>query len=529
LQARRNSHVIGIIHRHRGISEPPDEWYYREFIQRDHSEDFLTAMMRVPPGSRLDIVLHSIGGSFFAIQQIARAIKAYKGETTVFIPYYAKDLATLIAIAADHIVMGPSAALSSIEPVDQKLEAVFRAKGARRTSDLTLLRLHVSRNWCKEVREFVCEIAHGGGHIGQCRISHDLVSGKRSQWDPITVPIAKRLGLPVSTAVPDEVFELISACRAYPIMDEGIKTAEPVFRAQEFGRLSPVDRGWPLRGRNTQRAWQSTALTYSQRPEQSWLRDGRENEDDVSQDGVCPGNCNLAIRPLIARLELSRGSRVLCMIHRASMESDFIDTETTADVLAALQAIERNAPLDIILHTPGGLGYEGMQIARAIKAHRGRKTVFVPYFAMSAGTIISLAADAVVMSEHAALGPIDAQVPIEFLEMFVPTRAILSVVESKPKSHVHDELLQAAIECKRDIAEHHRNALELMAGTYSSMVANRIAHRLNDGNLTHGFPLTSSGARKLGLKVTNDMPLEAIEIVRAFRRSNFGQRSVLYC
>jgi hypothetical protein len=173
-----------------------------------------------------------------------------------------------------------------------------------------------------------------------------------------------------------------------------------------------------------------------------------------------------------------------------------------------------------------------MQIARAIKAHKGRKTVFVPYFSMSAGTIVSLAADEIVMSPHAVLGPIDAQVPVVVMGMYflyVPTRAVLSVVEAKPKTRIGDDLLEAAIDCKRDIIEHHRNAMELMAGTYSSSAANKIAHRLNDGELTHGYPLTLSGARQLGLKVSGAMPAEAIDIVRAFRRSEFGQRSVLFC
>ena len=45
------------------------------------------------------------------------------------------------------------------------------------------------------------------------------------------------------------------------------------------------------------------------------------------------------------------------------------------------------------MHTPGGLVLAAMQIARAVEAHPGKVTVFVPVYAMSGGTLIALAAD----------------------------------------------------------------------------------------------------------------------------------------
>lgn len=65
--------------------------------------------------------------------------------------------------------------------------------------------------------------------------------------------------------------------------------------------------------------------------------------------------------------------------------------------------------LDIILHTPKGLVLAALQIARAIKRHQGKVTVFVPYHAMSGGTLIALAADEIVMARNAVLGPVDPQ------------------------------------------------------------------------------------------------------------------------
>jgi CheY-like chemotaxis protein len=41
-------------------------------------------------------------------------------------------------------------------------------------------------------------------------------------------------------------------------------------------------------------------------------------------------------------------------------------------------------PLDIVLHTPGGLVLAALQIARAIRDHKAKVTVFVPHYASRA-------------------------------------------------------------------------------------------------------------------------------------------------
>jgi ClpP class serine protease len=50
-----------------------------------------------------------------------------------------------------------------------------------------------------------------------------------------------------------------------------------------------------------------------------------------------------------------------------------------------------------------------LQIAKAVREHKGKVTVFVPHHAMSGGTLVALAADEIVMCEHSVLGPIDPQ------------------------------------------------------------------------------------------------------------------------
>lgn len=528
-QHERNSHMIGLIHRHQNDRESWEAWYFDAMIGEHHLQDFMAALQTVPPDGRLDIVLHSIGGFSLFVQQIARAIKAHKGETTVFIPHYAHHYATLIAIAADHIVMGPAASLSYVEPADPTLAQVVQQKGIRRVQDQTLIRLTMAKNFGRELRAFVGEMATGTATSGQTKVVTELTGGKRSPWDPLTATHAKKMGLPVSTDLPFEMYRLIQACRSAPSRDQGVKTVERVVSAKRASVMNAYDLemclahgiSLPPLGSNydSRRLEAAHPQTHS---------DG-DDEDDDDPHGVSLENCDITLRPLIAKMEAARHSRVVCIIHQNGMESSSVDTVTTEDILTAMQSINPDAPLDIILHTPGGYSYQAHQIALAVKAHRGRKTVFVPYFAMSGGTIIALAADEIVMAPHAILGPIDAQFPVFHLRRMVPSRAVIDLVDTKPKSRIHDELLELAIECKRGIVQDHKNAVELMRGTYSASTADKIAHTLNDGTLTHGYPVTLAAAKKLGLNVSGALPPEATAIVRAFRRNRFGKRSVVFC
>jgi hypothetical protein len=111
----------------------------------------------------------------------------------------------------------------------------------------------------------------------------------------------------------------------------------------------------------------------------------------------------------------------------------------------------------------------------------------------------------------------------------MPARAVLDLCATKRRSRIHDELVELGIECKRSVTQDHKSALALMQGTYARATAERIAHTLNDGTLTHGFPVTYAHARKLGLNVRTDIPPEAIAVVRAYRRNRWGKRSVIFC
>ncbi len=68
----------------------------------------------------------------------------------------------------------------------------------------------------------------------------------------------------------------------------------------------------------------------------------------------------------------------------------YIDINDSEQVLRAIHMTDPDVPIDLILHTPGGLVLAALQIARAIDRHKAKVTVFVPHYAMSGGTLIAL-------------------------------------------------------------------------------------------------------------------------------------------
>src|ERR1700737_2591779 len=144
----------------------------------------------------------------------------------------------------------------------------------------------------------------------------------------------------------------------------------------------------------------------------------------------------------IAQLERERKSRVILLVHRQETMrllgfpiARYIDINDSEDVLRAIQMTDADVPLDLVLHTPGGLVLAALQIAKAVREHKARGTVFVPHYAMSGGTLIALAADEIIMCEHSVLGPIDPQLGES------PAASLIKVVEQKPVARIDDQTL----------------------------------------------------------------------------------------
>jgi len=67
-------------------------------------------------GPNLDLILHSPGGSASAAEQIVKYLRTKFGHIRIIVPHMAMSAATMIACAADEIVMGKHSFLGPIDP-----------------------------------------------------------------------------------------------------------------------------------------------------------------------------------------------------------------------------------------------------------------------------------------------------------------------------------------------------------------------------------------------------------------------------
>jgi ClpP class serine protease len=227
-------------------------------------------------------------------------------------------------------------------------------------------------------------------------------------------------------------------------------------------------------------------------------------------------------------LEKRRGSRVIGLIHRQETMAflgfpvaRYIDIDDSEAVLRAIQLTGPEVPIDMILHTPGGLVLAASQIADALRSHPARVTVFVPHYAMSGGTLLALAADEIVMAPHAVLGPVDPQLGQR------PAASLLTVIDHKPIAEIDDQTLIEADQARKALNQVEKFVQRLLEERMGER-ASQLAHTLACGTWTHDYPITVTEARELGLHVSTDMPSEVFDLMHLYPQTAQRRPSVEY-
>ncbi len=233
---------------------------------------------------------------------------------------------------------------------------------------------------------------------------------------------------------------------------------------------------------------------------------------------------------LMRAIEKKRGSRLITLIHRQEAMAilgipiaRYVDIEDSEALLRAIHLTPEDMPIDIILHTPGGLVLAAEQIAHALVRHKGKVTVFVPHYAMSGGTLIAMAADEIVLDENAVLGPVDPQLG-EF-----PATSILAAVARKDVNETDDRTLILADVARKAITQVHTTVKSiLMANGMSEDRAKELADVMSCGRWTHDYPISLEEASSLGLPVRGALPAEVYELMNLYPQPAQRRPSVQY-
>jgi ClpP class serine protease len=217
-EKQRNSRAILLIHRQESINLLGIP--VSRYISIEDSEQVLRAIRLTPSGVNIDLILHTPGGLVLATEQIARALIRHPSKVTVFVPHYAMSGGTMLALAADEIVMDENAVLGPVDPQLGNFPAasvlkVVQDKPISEIDDQTLIMADLAQKAQQQVQRFVRTVL--SDEIPQRKIDpakidaivEALTTGRVTHDYPITVEEATEMGLPVTAGLPKAIYTLM--------------------------------------------------------------------------------------------------------------------------------------------------------------------------------------------------------------------------------------------------------------------------------------------------------------------------------
>jgi ClpP class serine protease len=215
ISSRRDASVITLIHRQETLSLLGIP--LMRHIDIDDSESVLEAIRETPVGKTIEIVLHTPGGLVLAASQIARALRDHEGRVVAVVPHYAMSGGTLIALAADEIVLDGHAALGPVDPQLGQYPAASLVEVAAmpgKHDDQTLILADVGRKALRQVELFTRQLLEAHCELERAKdLAWLLASGRWTHDHALMAPELQQLGLNVRVGVPAEERALM---RLYP-------------------------------------------------------------------------------------------------------------------------------------------------------------------------------------------------------------------------------------------------------------------------------------------------------------------------
>lgn len=164
-----------------------------------------------------------------------------------------------------------------------------------------------------------------------------------------------------------------------------------------------------------------------------YLEDGREFES-LLRDDRRELNVSAELRVALAEITRLRQRPTVCYLSnifnsgiKASRSIDYSDDLPFSEMIGCADATSKS--IDVVVVTPGGSAEQVTRFVDCLRARFNHVTFILPNAAMSAGTILALSGNEVIMDERGYIGPIDPQVP-NAKGMFVPAQSLLTLIKS---------------------------------------------------------------------------------------------------
>ena len=197
-------------------------------IDLEDAQTIIAAIKDTPEDMPIDFVIHTPGGLVLAAMQIARALEAHKAKVTVYVPVYAMSGGTLLALAADEIVLGEFSVLGPIDPQIAGLPAasIVKARDSKPVEgvfDLTLVLADVAEKALVQVKQGAVELLTPRMERSAAEaLAAKLAGGHWTHDYALTASEARALGLPVKIGMPPEIMRLMTLY-PQPIQQSGVE------------------------------------------------------------------------------------------------------------------------------------------------------------------------------------------------------------------------------------------------------------------------------------------------------------------
>lgn len=251
----------------------------------------------------------------------------------------------------------------------------------------------------------------------------------------------------------------------------------------------------------------------------------------------------------VGELEVAIGLPVWMLVQDGPEPRGYSDTfnmigNTVASAFfqARYNELKKGQPIALLIDSQGGIATSAYEIAMLLRRHCGGFTAIIPRHAKSAATLLTLGADAIIMNDHAELGPLDVQMydpdredrmsgldevqSLERLQAFAmdatdrmtlmllnrtgkKVKNILPAVSefvtnlTKPMFQSIDVVRYTQMSRLLKVAEEYGK--RLLRRNYGSE-ADAIARKLVENYPEHGFPIYPDEAAELGLILESGSP-----------------------
>ncbi len=211
----------------------------------------------------------------------------------------------------------------------------------------------------------------------------------------------------------------------------------------------------------------------------------------------------------------SNGRKVIAVIHdfghpqgHHTDERRYLSTREAFEILAEIRSVPSDTPIDVVLHTPGGEAFACELIAMALK-DRPNTTAYVPYCAMSAGTIIALSTEKIVMGKYACLGPIDTQF------FGFPIESFTRLLREKPIQNIEDFTVLLGYLAEKEMKTARQRACELLNKNHLGRDdACQLSDFLASGDMPHSEQIDRKRAIEIGINIANgECPAAVYDLV----------------